>query len=180
MSYCEIKRFDNDVVSDAREFRNSWGGHAMVWTRCYDRYLKDPKKDFDCWGNAGEGDRRLWDLPKRIDLPDFVRAVLVSTFDHAIVHKEHFERFRHHLRQFVEFFGTQGGVCHLIGYVEFIEANMDAQAIGFHGTSVCSDPWLEHPAASEDDDDPDLVPYNLASGKKHFETYDGIAKWDAA
>src|SRR5690242_1122243 len=103
MSYCAIITFKFGRPDQQIKYGNAWGGAAYVWTALYDKYLKDPAIAYDSWltdfrENQG---KRLWGLAYRTDLPAYERAVNFSTFDYAIVRREHFERFCADLREFV-------------------------------------------------------------------------------
>jgi hypothetical protein len=171
MSHCEIIAFRNNKADREIELRNAWGGHAMVWTVLFDLYLKNPHKEYDSWITQSSNDSPLWKLHRDPRLAECERAVLVSTYDHALIMQKDFERFTAHLR---EFLAQSAGVVswsHLPAYDQFICENMDAQAIGFYGTSVAEDPWREH-----DEETDEWVQYDLSTGEKHFDVYDVLAE----
>lgn len=164
MSYCAIIVFQDNKPARYREFHNAWGGHAYIWDRLYNRFLKNPDVEYDSWlGNSSA----LWDLAKRDDIPLFMRAVHAATFDRAIVDCENLPQFIQHLREFLEFFGSGDKVCHLKAWADFIQEHLDVQAIGFYGTSVSNDLWQKW-----DEDKEEEIPYDLSSGDKHFEVYE--------
>lgn len=178
MSYCEVISFKNGKPDDSLECRNAWGGAAFIWTKLYDKYLKDPHKQYDSWlsgGLAGETDRRLWDLYKRRDIPRFLRAVHVSTFDRAIVARENLKQFASDLREFVKYFGTGDSVCHLTTWADWIDAHPDIEAVGFYGTSVSENLWYDY-----DEEKDESIPYDLNTGDKHLEVYELLDEVDAA
>jgi hypothetical protein len=173
MSYCEIIAFKDGKPSEALESRNAWGGAAYVWSCLFDKYLKDPNNQYDTWlSERGQG--RLWDLAKKKEIPAFMRAVHASTFDYALVLPKNFQRFIDDLREFARYFGTNGKVCHLETWATFIDQHRDAEAIGFYGTSVGENLWFTWDEGKEES-----VPYDLASGDKHFDVYDELARYDA-
>jgi hypothetical protein len=169
MSRCQLIEFRNSKPANAFEFSNSWGGAARIWSALFDRYLKDPRKEYDSWLSRAVGsDRSLWDLAKREDLPLFERAVHASTFDRAIVKRENFALLAQHLREFASKYPPQG-VCHLNAWADRIEAS-HAEAIGFYGTSVSENLWYDW-----DEEKDESVPYDLASRDEHFEVYEFLA-----
>jgi hypothetical protein len=103
-----------------------------------------------------------------------MRAVHASTFDYAIVFNDHLQQFAKDLREFVAYFGTDSSVCHLLSWAEFIEKNLEIEAIGFYGTSVSENLWFKY---NEETDE--SIPYDLETSDKHFDVYDQIEAMDA-
>ena len=174
MSHCEIIAFKDGKPDESLGCSNAWGGSAYVWDCLYNKYLKDPRKEYDSWlnaGLAGGSDRRLWDLAKRDDLPSFMRSVHASTFDRAIVSRENFKQFAADLREFVAFFGRGERVVHLETFAKFIDEHPEAEAVGFYGTSVSENLWYSY-----DGDKDESVPYDLSTGESHFEVYEFLAE----
>ncbi len=171
MSYCEIVTFKDGKPNGSVEYRNAWGGSVFIWTALFDKYLKDPSRPYHSWF-LGEP-QALWDLATRKDLPLCERAVHTSTFDRAMVRREHFEMFVLHLREFVSRYPRGDGVCHLSAWANFIES-CDAEAVGFVGTSVSGSLWSEW---NEETDEERL--YDLNSGYEHLEVYDWLEAAEA-
>lgn len=171
MSSCEIVVFKNGKADFGAEFGNSWGGCASIWNALYDKYVKDPYKQYDNWmtGNT----KGLWDLAKRKDLPMFERVVLFLTFDNATVKQENFQKIAVHLREFSDAHAKPGNVNHLPAWADFIES-CDAEAIGIHATSVNENPWFDWLEEKEE-----YVPYDLTTGTKHYEIFEEMAEADA-
>lgn len=171
MSYCEIIPFVAGKPDGGEEFRNAWGGAARIWESLYARYLKDPGKEYDCWINDKTG--RLWKLAHNAEVPFSARAVLVSTFDWAIVRRENFSRFVRDLREFDEQFpAPDGTVNHLPGWashIESLERDESVEAIGFLGTSVGESLFQEW---DEEADAP--IIYDLNERSEHFEVYERL------
>lgn len=174
MSTCSIIYFRDGLPAEETDYRNAWGGSAKIWSDLFDAYLKDPRKEYDNWLTRCDGtDTSLWDLAKRKDLPAFERAVHASTFDLAIIRHEHFQQFAAHLREFVSKYPAGEKVSHLSAWADAIESS-DAEAIGFHGTSVSENLWFDYDSETEES-----IPYNLNTGDKHFEVYDWLEENDA-
>lgn len=172
MSTCQIVAFRSNLPDDVGEMRNAWGGHAFVWNAMYDHFLKDPHKEYDCWLNGSRGDDApLWKLAKREDIPMFMRAVHISTFDRALVMQANFDQFVADLRQFIAAFPKGESICHLPHYIEFIEQHKDAQAIGFYGTSVAEDPWTVYEPSEHEDEEGEYRQYDLSRDEDHFDVY---------
>lgn len=171
MSFTSLYEFENGIPKYGTEFKNSWGGAAYIWTHLYDKYLKDPDKEYDDWlidcTKSGRGNR-LWDLAKDKNIPFFMRAVHVLTFDRAIVKRENFHKIAQHLREFVNHFG-EAGICHLNKWAEVFE-NSEAEAIGFWMTSTSNDLWFDEGGEGS--------PYNLNERTDHFEVYEELEKYN--
>ena len=169
MSYCQIIAFRDGKPAEGVEYGNSWGGAAFIWTSVYDKYLFDPKKEYDSWlYDISRGKTRLWDLAKREDLAMYVRAVHASTFDRAIIRQENFKRYAEGLRKFVDTFHDDKSVCHLKAWADFVEKS-DAEAIGFYGTSTSDNLWFEW-----DEEKEESIPYDLNTENNHFEVYEWL------
>lgn len=166
MSYCEIITFKNGVPDDRKEFRNAWGGAARIWTALYDLYLKDRTDEYSNWLSDTSG--RLWKLVDDARLTDVAKAVLTSTFDRAIVAREHFKRFAADLEAFDEAFpAPENHVSHLWSWVKFVsDLGDDVEAVGFYGTSCGEDLFTSY-----DEETDEYIPYNLNEQQKHFEVY---------
>jgi hypothetical protein len=166
VSYCAIIEFRDSVADTVQQFGNSWGGAARIWDALYNKYLKNPMLEYDNWltDSSKPGNRRLWDLVDDSRLFDFEKAVHCATFDNFIVRRENFPRFCEHLREFSRAHPC-GGVDHLPAWAAFIEKS-DAEAVGFHHTSVTGNPWVSY-----DEEKDESVPYDLRTGDKHAEVY---------
>lgn len=187
MSYCAVLTFKDGSPDIVKEFSNAWGGHAFIWDALFDKYLK--KHDYDTWlsnVNAGKADSPLWGLAARPDLSLVERAVHIATFDRAIVKQENLQKMADDFRAFRELFLNKKVECHLDEWAEFIDENLDAEAIGFYGTSVAENPWYILPSeiAVTDDqkidavvrvldaEEEEIVPYNIKTMSMHFEVYE--------
>lgn len=137
MSRCKIILFEKGEIKDEIEFSNSWGGAARIWTSLFDAYLKDPNIPFHNWFFESE---KLWALAKNKSLPLFERIVHASTFDRAYINRKNLARFAVDLREFVEKYPVPERVDHLTDWAQIIEM-ADADAIGFHATTVSGNPW---------------------------------------
>lgn len=171
MSCCSIVTFKDGRADKTEDFSNSWGGCPRIWDALFNKYLKNPLIPYDSWmARAEGGDRSLWDLAKRDDIPLFERAVHASTFDYFIVRKENFDRFSRHLMEFVAAHPLEEEVVdHLPSWAEFVK-NCELEAIGFHGTSVSDNPWRLWDEGKEEH-----VPFDLATGE-HEEVYEWLEK----
>ena len=147
MSYCKIVIFRDGKAAEDIEFRNAWGGAARIWESLFERYLKNPDIPYDSWlfGNQ----QLLWDLAKRQTLPIYERAVHASTFDRAYVRQVNFSRFCTDLRAFDAAFPAGTKISHLQAWADAIE-KLNAEAIGFHGTSVSEDLWRKYDEAKDE------------------------------
>lgn len=177
MSYCALIYIKDGKQASSQEFRNAWGGAAYIWDYLFNRYLKDPRKEYDTWlTSASASDAPLWKLAGRKDIPRFLRAVHASTFDRAYVAREHFKQFTADLREFVLVAGTEGQrVIHLLDWADAIDAlGDDIDAVGFHGTSVSENLWFVYDAEKDES-----VPYDMSARDEHFEVYEWLDEVDS-
>lgn len=146
------------------EFQNARGGYIRIWKSLFECYVKrddDPRDTFlRC---LEENADRLWRLVGDPRLDDYERSVLCATYDRFIVVQENFGRFVTDLRAFATRHPTKGR-DHLQEWATVIE-NCDAEAIGFHHTSVNENPWIRY-----DDETAENIGYALQEGT-HFEVY---------
>lgn len=169
MSYCKLITFVDGKAAQSIEYRNAWGGAARIWDALFNRYLKDPANPLSTWlMSTATGHDDLWALAKRKDLSRHERAVHASTFDWAIIRQVNFIDFASDLRRFAEEYPAGDRVCHLREWADFID-QCEAEAIGFHGTSVSENLW-----EIWDDGAEEPVLYNLNEGEKHFEVYEEL------
>lgn len=186
MSYCAIITFKDGKAAKPHTFQNSWGGAAFIWEALWNKYVRPelmekdpgPASYYKSWLVGSDEDKhRLWDLWKREDIrmPIYEKVVLLASLDNAIVSNENLADFVEHLRRFAEAHHTKvNGLCHLEAWADFIEANQDAEGVGFWLTSVCGNPWIHRRYESEDDEDGEEEPYDLTKGDKHWEVYDEL------
>lgn len=174
MSYCEIKSFKDGKPYQNVKFKNSYGGADFIWTALFNKYLKDPSIRWDSWllRCADSGDKSLWNLAKRKDLPLFERAVHASTFTYATINKKHFKQFAEHLRQFVDIYTQKDYVCHLLEWAKFAD-KCDGDLICFYMTSLSEDPWGIY-----DEYEDDYINYDFEREDKHFEVYEWLDEID--
>ncbi len=166
MSYCMLIEFRDGFPAECLAFQNAWLGAAYIWDALYKTYLHDPRKMYDNWmSSCSGGDKRLWQLASREDLPRFERAVHAATFDYAIVEKEHFAMFAADLRQFAE---KYGGTSHLLAWAEWVQKSA-AERIGFMGTSVAGSLWC-----TWDESAGECREYDFATETKHWSVYEHI------
>ena len=180
MSDTSLIFFRDHKPDTEMEFRNSWGGFAYIWDRLFEKYCKDPDKEYDNWLLSSD---KLWALDKRKDIPVSERACLVAGYDKAMIWKKNFKRFAGDLISFLDSF--QPGdkrICHLYLWVDvFLSA--DSEAIGFHPTSVAENLWWKWDEEKEEEIPYELFKrdsfFNLVENTEHFEVYeylDGLRK----
>lgn len=141
MSYCAIIPFRDGRprLDNCLEFRNAWGGAARIWDALFEKYLKNRNILWHSWISSDQ--QALWDLVKRKELPLHERAVHASTLDLAYIRRENFRRFCADLLTFEEAFPVGPKISHLPAWAEAI-SKIDAEAVGFYGTSVAENPWF--------------------------------------
>ena len=160
MSYCALVVFDGENKATRQiEFRNSWGGAALIWSSLFEKYIK--AHGYDHWLSKPE---RLWALAYDPRLADVERTVLVSTFDNCILRRKDFGAFAAMLRKFSDQHASAGVVNHLPSWADGLgELPEDATAVGWWGTSVCENPWSWY-----DEDLDDQVVYEITAEGKHW------------
>lgn len=168
MSYCQLIIFKDGKPSYGIEYRNAWGGAARIWDALFEKHLKNPNIPYHSWISGDQ--QPLWDLAKRETLPMHERAVHASTFDHAYVRRENFPRFCADLRAFDAAYPSGPKVSHLSAWADALE-KLDAEAIGFYGTSVAENPWMKYDEAKDES-----IPVPLSDG---WELYDWLDKSNA-
>jgi hypothetical protein len=137
MSYTTIKAiWPGEKHEDRGELRNAWGGAPLVWNALSARYLGSPHG----W-LMGNG-KNLWALAGQSEIPEFVRRVLMMTFDRAYVLKKDYAKAAADIRKFLEEFPQSNDIVnHWPHIATLFESNPDIPAIGFHHTSVSEDPF---------------------------------------
>ena len=162
MSYCALMIVDNSgEVLNHTEFRNSWGYGAFIWTKLFDKYLKDPCEKYDSWMSE-KNSEKLWKLVHDDRLEGFERRVLASTFDNAMVKKANFAEFVHDLQAFAEKYPDSKAVCHIQDMAQIID-NLEDIAICWHLTSVCSNPWYVYDGEKDESE-----VYNINTREDHW------------
>jgi hypothetical protein len=139
---------DTGQVEEVEEYRNSWGGFARIWDSIYDAYLKNPNDKFDGWMDfSGKNSKKLWALWKDPKVPKWIRQILTSTFDYAIVERERLNEYANLLDKFVDNFPVPDQVDHLADWAkEARKLAEDENCVGicFHGTSCGDNLWLDN------------------------------------
>ncbi|WP_041257998.1 hypothetical protein [Fibrella aestuarina] len=162
MSYTEIFAFKKTgEIESIAEIRNSHRGAAAVWSTVEDRYL--PKKQYSRIVLSEMQD--IWDLWKRDDVSLTDKIVLLSTFDHVIVEKEHIPRLIAAFRAFV----GQTSLPEQADAIAKIQDDPDLWAIGWNQTSINSDDWTNLGGYDEETDEP--IPYDFKTGELHWRLF---------
>lgn len=136
MSYTTVKAlWPNEKQEDFEELRNSHGSAPVIWDAMMKKYIGG-----EHWltGNID----KLWKLWERCDIPIYLRAVLMMTFDRAYVIKKDYEEAAKHIRLFLNDYPPESNkVNHWPRIAEIFESNPDIPAIGLYCTSVSEDPF---------------------------------------
>lgn len=118
------------------ELRNSHGTAPVVWNAVAMQYLGFA--DYAYSRRAEE----VWPLYKRADMPRHQRAVLLMTYDDAIVMRADYKQAAADIRAFLDDFPPRDGYAnHWPRIAELFDSNPDCPAIGFWMTSVCENPF---------------------------------------
>lgn len=134
-----------------RTFQNSHGSAPVIWNALAMKYLGLGNFEYSLHA------REVWPLYKRADMPRHQRAVLLMTYDNAIVMKEDYKQAAADIRAFLSDFPQNHEYAnHWPEVAGLFESDPDCPAIGFHMTSVSENPfqgqWNEE---IEDYDPPD-------------------------
>jgi len=149
MSYCSLKVAHKRCVKTYQRFQNSWGGHAYIWDSIYKKYLKDPDKP-DWQDNwlimASKHDSKLWHTHEDLSIPQWIRTILVSTWDWSITERDKLPKYAGYLRRFCDVFPSgENAANHLPSWAREIETIYKEKpgcvGICYHATSVSNDVW---------------------------------------
>lgn len=157
-----------EKAEELEELRNSHGTAPVVWNAVAMRYLG--LADYAYSLRTEE----VWPLYKRADMPRHQRAVLLMTYDDAIVMKVDYKQAATDIRSFLSDFQPRVGYAnHWPRIAELFESNPDCPAIGFWMTSVCENPF-EGPWNEELErcDDPDW--------DRYWDAYSKVAEYTPA
>jgi hypothetical protein len=138
--------YPGERVEPLRELRNSWGTAEPVWQYLYKRFLHSRLQP---WNHD-----RLWTLWNNHKVPEHYRAILLVTFDRALVRKEHFARAAADIRKADSMDEGQGNAYHWPLISDIFASNPDVPAIGLWCTSVSVNPFLGKYNADKRDHDP--------------------------
>ena len=166
MSSTAIKAlWPGEKTEDLMELRNSHGSAPIVWSAMCVRYLNQSSSS---WLFNSD---KLWPLARNSSVPEVHRMVLAMTYDNVCILKKDYARAAKDIRQFLLDFSkeNEGGVNHWPAIAAMFESDPDCPAIGFHWTSVNSDPW-EGPW-DEEKDEPGQFDWSQA-----WSLYDSFSK----
>jgi len=167
------------------EFRNSWGGAALIWDYFTQKYFP-PDPDKKPWEQKVgmhrgiDGLKPVWDLFERDDIPYHELVVLGSTFDFVMVRGEDLNRLADAFSKVydsmiqmgiiavggsrVEHISTQAGLFREIASNPL----QPTQAICWQQTSVAADMWRVSDGGEE------CRPYNINTDSKHWFLFDEL------
>ena len=140
MSYTTVKAvWPGEKAEDFEELYNARASAPIIWNDMAGEYL-----GHEGYLNSDKLDL-LWPLYMHLGIPLHIRAVLVMTYDRAMVYKRDYARAAADIRAYLADFPGKGGINHWPRIAEIFESNPDVPAIGFHMTSVSEDlfhgPW---------------------------------------
>ena len=137
------------------ELQNSWGSAPFVWNALAVHYLGMEDGEYSL------RTKEVWPLYKRPDMPQHQRAVLLMTYDNAIVRQADYKQAAADIRAFLKDFPPRAEYAnHWHRIAELFDSPPGCPAIGFWMTSVSENPfqggWDEE---MEDYGDPDWERY---------------------
>lgn len=130
----------NEGVIHTLEFQNANGGAPLIWSLMGTRYLgfQTPSQ----WLFDSE---KIWPLYKQENVPLAEKAVLLMTYDRAVVTKPYFSKACEDILNFLDTFKDcidPERVNHWYKIADAFKQNPNCEAIGFYWTSVGEDPFL--------------------------------------
>lgn len=150
---------NGDVVS-FKSVHNAWGGAMHVWNSLNEEYgLND---------SMFTGYKKTWKELGTGVYEAFEDIVLGSTFDMVWVKKENIDKL---IKAFGKYCDKYDG-SNLQKQIEILnDIKNDGQYIGVSWcqTSVADDLWDFY-----DDEEDELMPYNINKGKKHWELFEEL------
>lgn len=166
MSTTTVKAvWPGEKAENIEELRNSHGSAPVIWNEIAKRYLG--MKDYEYSFRSEE----IWPLYKRHDMPEHHRAVLMMTYDNALVIKANYKQAAADIRAFlIDFPPIPGYANHWPRIADIFDGELDCPAIGFYMTSVCEDNFRgSYNDETEEYDAPDWSVY--------WDAYAEAAKW---
>jgi hypothetical protein len=166
MSYMQLIAFRNGEAEPDEEYKNSWGGAAMIWNALVRKYQsnfllgRSPRKIcFEEWQD-------LFDAVKaeRLKLHPWEQCVLEWTYDNALVRREHLREIAVALEKFEDAHAIPNQICHLKAAalrMRKLAEDESVEAVGLYAMSVSENPWLEQDGEEE-------RPYSLKTGTRHW------------
>lgn len=125
-----------DKAETMKEFRNSWGSAPIIWDVFCQRHLGTHPYSF--MQHIDE----MWPVYKKPEVPEFAKAVILMTYDNALIYRKDFARAAEDLRWFLDVYRIpEDRVNHWYAIIEILEHNPDVPAIGFWMTSVVENPF---------------------------------------
>lgn len=114
---------------------NSFGGALVVWNELAMHYLDAKPYEFMSLLE------KLWPLWKREDVPYHHKAVLLMTYDKALVMRANYAQAALDIRAYLKDFPPRGTVNHWGAIAAMFESVPACPAVGFWMTSVSEDPF---------------------------------------
>lgn len=196
MSCTEIYAFDKAGNAGLfGETGNSWRGAMAVWrimeARHLPQYIPEHVKHMSRYrpgmtpaeleGMLGyrpsrtsappgpeDPTKEIWELAGNPKIPRHERIVLFTTFDNALVKREHFQ-------EVIDAFRAFGGITSLPEQAEILEKMLLQESIiaaGWNQTSVNADTWANAGGYNEEAEEEIL--YNCLTGTRHYWIFDEI------
>lgn len=137
MSTTTIKAvWPGEKVETLQELKNSFGAAFVVWDEIAMRYLGAEPYGFMSLRE------KLWPVWKREDMPQHHKAVMIMTYDNALVMRENYAQAAVDIRAYLKDFPAKGGnVNHWDAIATMFESVPDCPAVGFWMTSTSEDPF---------------------------------------
>ncbi len=134
MSYTTILAvYPGEKIEELFELGNAWGSAPVIWDVMAQKYLNK--------GAFGAGDE-LWGLWKDQKIPLLHRTVHLISFDRAFILKKDFKQAAQDIRAFLKDFPQpENHINHWFSIADYLEADPNVPAIGFHMTSVSENPF---------------------------------------
>lgn len=154
MSHMEIKFIFEDKTIESKELSNAHGGAPFVWNIVAKKYLGLAP------GAYLFESEKIWPLYKKNEMPLHHKAVLLMTYDGAVITKPYFKKAAQDIRAFLADFKqesqSESRINHWNEIAQELEKDPGCAAVGFYWTSVGEDPFQ----GSYDEESEDYLPFS--------------------
>ena len=143
------------------EYKNSHLAGPTIWNIMAKEYSR-----FGSVPLAEKDSKEFWNSWKNPVMPDWLRIVILSTYDHVYVKRGNWSRLTEAMNKFTDHYKDNNNHCQ--AYVEAL-SNASEDIIGccWCITSLSDDPWRVWNEKTQEDEI-----YDLNIGTKHWELFD--------
>lgn len=155
MSYTTILGFNEpNKMTEIKELKNSHGIAPLVWGLMYKMFVKKDM-EFNSYITSSDYDD-LWPIYTDTDIDPQLRAVLIMTYDCAIINKKYYLKMADDIDFFLKFFSDyipSDRINYLPFMAEFFRKENSFESIGFNQTSVIENQFLSYVYPDNEDEE---------------------------